>query len=91
MDLGKVETLVALGAEVGLPADELRAHLEARTYQGQVTDGLRWAHQVGVTAVPTFIFDELYGVVGAQPYDVLGRVVEEVLRRRASGEAESEG
>lgn len=84
-DLGQIDTLVELGREAGLPADELRGHLEARTYQGQVADGLRFAHQAGVSAVPTFIFDEQYGVVGAQPYEVLERVVEEVLRRRQAG------
>lgn len=90
-DVGKAETLLALAGEAGLPVDELDRHLQARTYQQQVWDGLKWAQGVGVSAVPTFIFDEQYGVVGAQPFEVLDRVVEEVLRRRAAGETEGEG
>jgi predicted DsbA family dithiol-disulfide isomerase len=40
-----------------------------------VLDGLRWSREAGVTAVPTLIIDDMYGVVGAQPYDVLDKVL----------------
>jgi predicted DsbA family dithiol-disulfide isomerase len=77
-DIGTVDAVVRLGAEAGVPADALRASLESREYRGQVDDGIDWARQAGVSAVPTFIIDERYAVVGAQPLevfeDVLGRL-----------------
>ncbi len=41
-------------------------------------DGVRWSRGVGVTGVPTFIFDDKYGVVGAQPLEVLESVIAEL-------------
>jgi predicted DsbA family dithiol-disulfide isomerase len=41
-----------------------------------VDDGINWSRSAGVTAVPTFIFDDQYGVVGAQPFEVLDSVMQ---------------
>jgi predicted DsbA family dithiol-disulfide isomerase len=65
-DIGNVETIVRVGTAVGLPAEELRAVLTSRRYRDAVDEGIRWAQQVGVTAVPTFVVGEQYGIVGAQ-------------------------
>ena len=42
-----------------------------------------WAksHQYGVTGVPTFVADR-YGVVGAQPYEVLEQLVDKAGAKR---------
>src|SRR5690242_21490231 len=65
-DIGQLDTVVRLGTEAGLPEPELREALESRRYRTEVDVALRWAHEVGVSGVPTFIFDERMGVVGAQ-------------------------
>jgi len=77
-DIGKVDELVRLGGEAGLPADELRAALESGRYCQQVDDGLAWSHAAGVRAVPTFIFDERMGLVGAQPSEVFEELMQEL-------------
>ncbi len=77
-DIGTVDELVRLGGEAGLPADRLREALETGRYRKQVDDGLTWSHAVGVRAVPTFIFDERVGVVGAQPLEVFEEVMREL-------------
>ncbi|MFN8585000.1 MAG: DsbA family oxidoreductase [Dehalococcoidia bacterium] len=74
-DVSDVDVLVRIGAENGLNADELREVLETRRYQEAVDDAIGWAQSIGVTAVPTFIIDERHGVVGAQEYEVLERVM----------------
>lgn len=74
-DIGKIEQVVEVAASVGIDADALRAALDAGTYRQQVDDGLDWSHEMGVTAVPTFVFDGQYGIVGAQDYDVFDKVL----------------
>jgi predicted DsbA family dithiol-disulfide isomerase len=69
-DIGKIDTVVSVGESVGLDGAELRTALESGQYRQQVDDGIRWSRQIGVTGVPTFVFDEKYGVVGAQDHEV---------------------
>jgi len=77
-DVGQIDTIVRIGAEAGLPDAELREALESGRYEQQVEDGLAWARAVGVTAVPTFVFDERLGVVGAQDQAVLEQALAQV-------------
>lgn len=75
-DIGAIDAVVALGSEAGLPAAELREALEGGIYRERVDEGIDWARQVGVSAVPTFILDEKYALVGAQPLEVFEQVLE---------------
>lgn len=75
-NIGDLETVVRIGASSGLDGDELREALEEGRFREQVDDGIRWSSQIGVTAVPTFVFDEQYGVVGAQDRAVFESVLE---------------
>lgn len=83
-DISDVEVLVEAGRQAGVDTEALRRSLEARTYQQQVSEGLQWSRSVGVTAVPTFIIDDEYGVVGAQPVEVLEQVLERLGKKRRS-------
>ncbi len=47
----------------------------------QVDDGIEWSRSIGVTAVPTFVFDDQYGIVGAQDYDVFKAMMEKLVRK----------
>jgi predicted DsbA family dithiol-disulfide isomerase len=76
-DIGQIDTIVRIGDSVGLDAKDLREVLQARGYQGQVDDGIRWAREIGVTGVPTFIVADRWSVVGAQDYAVF----ESLLRK----------
>ncbi|NPV55808.1 MAG: DsbA family oxidoreductase [Anaerolineae bacterium] len=61
------KTLVQLAEEVGLNGDETRRMLESDAYIDAVrTDGQR-GQVMGINGVPFFVFDEKYGVSGAQP------------------------
>ncbi len=66
LDIGDIETVVKIGASVGLDAEALRATLETGVYRDHVDEGIAWSQGIGVTAVPTFVFNEQYGMVGAQ-------------------------
>ena len=74
-NIGDVDLLVELAGSVGLPADEARKVLEERRFSDAVDADWQKSHRYGVTGVPTFVADK-YGVVGAQPYEVLEQLVE---------------
>ena len=73
-NIGDVEILVEIAEAVGLPAAEARRVLEERRFKDEVDADWARSHQYGVTGVPTFVA-ERYGVVGAQPYEVLEQLV----------------
>ena len=77
-DISDIEFLVVVAESAGLDGAALRTALGDGTYRKQVLDGIDWSRSVGVTAVPTFVFDEQYGVVGAQDYAVLRNVMTEL-------------
>lgn len=78
LDIGDIDVVVRVAAEAGLPEAELRQALTDGTYRAEVDEGIRWAQEVGVTAVPTFVLGEKYAVVGAQD----ARVFENVLQTK---------
>jgi predicted DsbA family dithiol-disulfide isomerase len=74
-NIGDPEILVEIAASVGLPAEEARAVLAERRFSDAIDADWAKSHQYGVTGVPTFVAAR-YGVVGAQPYEVLEQLVE---------------
>jgi predicted DsbA family dithiol-disulfide isomerase len=84
-DIGQVETVVRVGESAGLDGEALRAALASGAYRQQVDDGIRWSREIGVTGVPTFVFDDKYGVVGAQDHDVFVSMMERLGRAPKGG------
>ncbi len=77
-DIGDVEELVRLGAELGFPERETRAALILREGQDGVVAAERHAGALGITGVPTFVFDGQYTLSGAQEPAVLARTFDQV-------------
>jgi predicted DsbA family dithiol-disulfide isomerase len=65
-NIGDIEVLVSLAEECGIDGKSLRAALDERRYEAQVDEGIAWSRSIGVTAIPTFVFNERLGMVGAQ-------------------------
>ena len=65
------DTLVRLGAEVGLAEDEVREMLSGDRYSDEVRDDERTASSFGISAVPTFVVDRAIGASGAHPPEAL--------------------
>jgi predicted DsbA family dithiol-disulfide isomerase len=76
------ETLVRLGAEVGVPTDEARRVLAGDDYARDFADDVREARALGATGVPFFVLDRKYGISGAQPAEAFLSAL-----RTAHGEA----
>ena len=77
-NIGDPDVILDIVKQVGLPVDEAREVIEKRTFKDAVDEDWALSRQLGVTGVPTFVAGR-YGVVGAQPYEVL----EELVRRAA--------
>ena len=73
-NIGAIDTLVEVAEAVGLSSSEARQVLVARRFKDAVDVDWQRAMRLGVTGVPTFVAQGR-GVVGAQPYEVLERLV----------------
>jgi predicted DsbA family dithiol-disulfide isomerase len=71
-----LETLVALGAEVGLDGTEVRTMLAGDEFASAVRDDEATAHQLGITGVPMFVVNRAFGMSGAQPAEQLLALLE---------------
>ena len=74
INLARVDKLVQIAGSVGLSDEEAREVLESHSFAASVDGDWRRASELGVTGVPTFVING-HGVVGAQPYDALEKLV----------------
>jgi predicted DsbA family dithiol-disulfide isomerase len=74
--IGDTDTLVALGGEVGLDADDVRQVLEGDDYRQAVRADEAAASTLGISGVPFFVIDRAYGVSGAQNEDLFLEVLD---------------
>jgi predicted DsbA family dithiol-disulfide isomerase len=87
-DLHSFDTLRGAGEEAGLDPDELQRAIEAGTHRPAVEASVREAHELGINAVPTFVFDDRLAVQGAQELPVFRSAMERlgaVPRARSPG------
>ena len=77
-DIGEVEELTQIAADVGLRADEVRRTLIVRAGQDGVVAAERHAQVMGINSVPTFIFEGQYTLSGAQEVGVFAQVLDQV-------------
>jgi predicted DsbA family dithiol-disulfide isomerase len=77
-DPSQWDMLRSAAQEVGLSADEMQREVESEKYTANVADQVRWAYQIGVTGVPTYVINNRYAIVGAQPYEVFKNVLSRI-------------
>lgn len=73
-NISDIDALVQIAASVGLSADTARAVIAERRFQAAVDADWQRSREYGITGVPTFVANGR-GVVGAQPYEMLERLV----------------
>jgi predicted DsbA family dithiol-disulfide isomerase len=82
-NIGDLDILVEIAQSAGLPGEAARAVLSERRFKDAVDADWAKSHAYGVTGVPTFVAAR-YGVVGAQPYEVLEQLLDKAgAARRA--------
>ena len=77
-NIGDLDTVVRIGADAGLDEAELRKALVEGTFRESVDAGIDWSRGIGVTAIPTFVFNEKYGMVGAHELPAFRQVMEQI-------------
>jgi len=82
LDIGDPDVLAQCAAEVGLPAETVRAFLDTDDGTAEVRAMLQIAADAEITAVPTFVLDGRWAVPGAQDAETFVNVIRRLLQRR---------
>jgi predicted DsbA family dithiol-disulfide isomerase len=90
-DVNDVDVLAELAAEAGVDRERARAYLASDEGVREVREEITAAQQLGISAVPTFVFDGKYAVEGAQPTSVFLQALEAVARETAATGGEQSG
>ncbi len=85
-DIGDVETLLDIAGGIGLDRDSFRSSLDSGEHFPALRESVREAHSMGLSGVPSFVFDERNIVVGAQPYEMLRAAAEKSLESGEVGQ-----
>ena len=85
-NIGETDVLVKIAEEAGLERDGFLAALQEPTWEQEVLGDVATAHSYGINGVPALIFQNKYLVSGAQPYDVLTQVVEQIREEEGKGQ-----
>jgi len=72
-------TLIALGTNIGLDADELKQVLDTNAYADAVKHDIEEAQELGIRGVPFFVMNDKYAVSGAQPTEVFLQTLEKAF------------
>jgi predicted DsbA family dithiol-disulfide isomerase len=87
--VGRIDDLADLAAEIGLDRAEAVQVLTDNTFLADVKADVAQAEAYGINGVPFFVFDEKYGVSGAQDAATFANVLEQVEREKSAVEQES--
>jgi predicted DsbA family dithiol-disulfide isomerase len=72
--------LKSAAQEVGLDGEDMQTVVESGTYTAEVANQVQWAYQIGVSGVPTYVINDRYAIVGAQPYEVFKNALMQILK-----------
>jgi predicted DsbA family dithiol-disulfide isomerase len=84
-NIDDIDTLVELGTQIGLNADNVKQTLASDAYAGDVKKDVAQAQYYGIQGVPFFVYDNKYAISGAQAVPVF----EDTLKK-AFGEWQQE-
>lgn len=79
LDISQWDVLRRAAEEVGLDPEEMQREVEAGRYTANVEEQVQQAYRIGVSGVPTYVINDRYAIVGAQPYEVFKRALERIL------------
>lgn len=81
----EVAVLSQIAAAIGLAPAAFLAALTDTALEQEVLNDIAWAHTNGISGVPALVFQGKYLVSGAQPYDILSRVVDQIRVEEGAG------
>jgi predicted DsbA family dithiol-disulfide isomerase len=77
-DIGDIDELVDIAKSCGLDGEKVERDLLSDRDAKLIATEVLSAQRMGVTGVPTYIINQRYGVVGAQPAEVLASAIQQV-------------
>ena len=81
-DISQWDVLRSAAEEVGLNANEMQSEVESGKYTEVVAARVKEAYQIGVSGVPTYVINNRYAIVGAQPYEVFKNALAQILNQK---------
>jgi predicted DsbA family dithiol-disulfide isomerase len=81
-DPSQWEVLRSAAKEVGLDGEAMQKEVDSETFKDNVEEQVRQAYQIGVTGVPTYVINDRYAIVGAQPYEVFKSALEQITKQK---------
>lgn len=78
-DVSDIETLATLAHETGLDYERTKEFLEGNHFSEQVEEDIMKAREIGIQGVPFFLFNNQYGLSGAQPAEVFEEALQKIL------------
>ena len=82
LDISQWDVLCDAAKEVGLNGDEMQCEVESGKYTAEVEAQVQQAYQIGVSGVPTYVINNRYSIVGAQPYEVFKNALTKILNQK---------
>lgn len=76
-----IDVMLDVAQQAGLDAEGFKAALETPEYLHRVLADITQAQAMGLQGVPALVFAGKYLVSGAQPYEVLTQVADDVRKR----------
>jgi len=70
LDIGNLGLLVTVAHRCNLDVDDLMDSLKKHCYKSRIDEARKEGIKIRLTGVPTFIVNEKYKIVGAQPLNV---------------------
>ena len=77
-NIGSADVLAQLAEDLELDPADLRAALAEGRHRDLIQKEYRLARAIGVTAVPTFVANQQYALVGAHPYENFQKLMAEI-------------
>lgn len=75
-NIDDTDVLVQIGTSVGMKTEEVKEMLASNDFEYEVKQDEMEARNLGVSGVPFFVFDNKFGVSGAQPEDAFLQTLE---------------
>lgn len=83
-DISNIDTLIDIGEAFGLDHAQVSEMLSSEQSSQQFNADLLRANELGVTAVPTYVFNEQWSVPGAQDSETFERVLKKLIQQETS-------
>ena len=74
LDIGSLEVISSIAARCDLDAADMANALKDGCYRPRLIEARQEGEKINLTGVPTFIINEKYKIVGAQPVDAFKEV-----------------